>query len=398
MNIAPIRLIVLLWSALTAAGLAAGEWTAWTDRAWSQDPDAARLSSDQRAARLRAQQAEGWFAGPAELELAWLDDRLHAGLGSAERELSLTAPLWQPGERAALRGLASAEQAMQTLVADTHRLRVARDVLDSALSLQVRRARLRHLRVERERTAALALQVAQAVEAGERSPLQRHRAESAHLLAEQALSTARRDLREAVAHWRQLTGAEPPDRLPALPSAVPMQDTLALRVATLELARSEARLRQLDARPREPATLGVQWGAERDAAGERWVDRVGVALAIPLGADADRRRERADALGARDVALRALAQARRQQEDTRRLCAAARRDAERAARRTAERVRLLKDSLKWTERAHAVGEIALDELEELRGEYRAALADEIDSADGLRRARLAEAWARGWQP
>ncbi|MCU0753869.1 MAG: TolC family protein [Xanthomonadales bacterium] len=377
---------------------AVGDWTHWVDRAWSQDPQAFALASDADTARSLQREAQRWFAGPAELELSWLDDQRRARLGSAERELSLTVPLWQPGEQAATRQLADLELSLRAVQGARHREALARQLIECALRVDLARQQRRQRRTAQAWATDLAARTATAVDAGERAPLEHRRAESERARADQALAAARRELREARACWWQWTGSDPPAPLPDIPARPPLQDTLPLQVAQAELAVAEARLQQLETRRVDSPTLGLHWGAERDGAGERWDERVGVALAIPLGATSAQRRERVDAIGDRETALRALQQARRLQEEARRRTAAARRDAEREANQAAERVRLLQEVLDWTARAYTLGEIGLTELLAARREHQAAVGEAVDSRNTLAQARYAEAWARGWRP
>lgn len=393
-----LRLLLLLCTTLTATAGAAADWTTWTDRALARSPEAAALPAVRAGAETAQRLAERWFPGPAELALTRRDDRFQRGAGEAEQELSLALPLWQPGERSAARGLAGAEAMGLEITAARHRRELAAQVIAAGLDVELSRQRARLLRAERALAAELADRIAEAVAAGERAPLEQNRVRAEALQAAQALSRARRERREAMAAWQRLTGAEAPAQLPALPTGSPLRDTPELLEAQAALALAEARLELLDRAGREAPTLALRWQGEREDRGAAWVESTGIALSIPLGATRSQRRERAEAEADRERARVALEQARRLQEDVRRLRAAARADAARERAQAEERVRLLGDSLAWTERAHAVGEIGLTELLMARREHQAALGDSIEAADAERRALLAEAWARGWQP
>lgn len=383
---------------LWCSAVVAADWSVWVERAWLRDPQAAGFAAGREAVRSEQSQAQRWFAGPADLELGWLDDRPLADRGRAERELALSVPLWQPGERAALRQRADLQAALLEVEAARHRLVLAQALIECGLRVDLARRQLRQRRAERELAATLASRTAAAVQAGEHAPLELNRAENERLRAEQSLQLARRALRDAESRWRQLTGAAAPRQLPALPRRVPLQDTLALQHAELGLALAEAQLQELDARRGESPRLGLHWGAEREAAGERWDDRVGIALELPLGTAPAQRRARTEAAGALAVAQRALAMARQDQAEARRLRAAERRDAERMWQQAGERVRWLQEALHWSEQAYVVGEIGLTELLTARREQQAALGEEIESRDAHRRAVFAEALARGWRP
>lgn len=393
-----IALLIPLWTALGSTALPAADWSTWTDLAWARSPEAAAFPAE-RAAAVSAQTLAGrWFPGPPALELARREDRLHQRLGGVEQELSLALPLWQPGERAAARQLAQTGLARVDLESVQHRRVLAAQLLDLSLRLQATEAQLAQLRVERRWARRFAAALATAVAAGERSPLDLHRAEAEALQADQAASVVRRELRELRAGWREQTGIEAPGGWPELPAAVPLQDTPELRLATAQLAQAEAALGELDTRRGDAPTLALRWQNEREAVGQPWAQSAGIALSLPLGATRDRRRERAEAEARRDVARRALEQARRQQEQTRRLAAAALQDAERERRQCSERARLWQDGLAWTERAHALGEIGLTELMMARREHQAARRDVLASEDAHRRAALALLWSQGWQP
>lgn len=393
-----IVLLIPFWTALGSTSLPAADWSAWTDRALARSPEAAAFPVDRAAAASAKALAERWFPGPATAELARRDDRLQRGLGGAEQELSLAVPLWLPGERAAARQLAETEADLLDLGALQHRRELAGQLLDLGLRLQHASSLAQQLRVERRLARRFAAELAQAVAVGERALLEQHRAEAEALQAEQAASAVRRELRELRAAWREQTGLEAPRDWPALPAAVPLLDTPELRQAAARLAQAEAALAQLDTQGVEAPTLALRWQREREAAGQAWAQSAGLALSVPLGATRDQRRQRAEAEARREVALRALEQARRQQDEARRLATAALRDAERERQQSADRVRLWQDSLAWTERAHALGEIGLTELMMARREQQAALRDALTREDAYRRAALALIWSRGWQP
>ena len=237
------------------------------------------------AARRRGAQAT--LPGAPTIAPSWRTQVNPGNTGYQEFELGGDVPLWLPGERRALGGSVTAQEAQLEA-----RLRVARITLAGelreaywawALALAEREAARARLAAAR----SLSRDTARQVGGGNAPRTDLLVAQAEERDAEAALRLAEAQARDAALAFRTLTGQDPaaggpePIARNAVPGAA-LRDLpqAALARTSLDLARAEERLAQ--ARDRASPTLFAGWRRERDAFGERWADRPTIGIRIPF--------------------------------------------------------------------------------------------------------------------
>ncbi len=260
------------------------------DGAWLRSVPARTLEARQGEVDAAGATARSWVAAAPTLGLAQRSDRWTDQRDRRESEMSLSASVWLPGQRAAREKLAargSEELAAQLRQA---RLAVAGEVRNRAWEAAAAEEVLIEKRDHLQHLLELAEEVQRRVKAGDL-------ARSDGLMAQQEALGARIDMTqaatkasEALTRFRVLTGLRELPRLepePIVEVAEPFNARLG--AARASERRAEAALRLAEATRSAPPTVGLSYRHEQQGALPAPERSIGVALQIPLGSAARNR-------------------------------------------------------------------------------------------------------------
>lgn len=279
------------------------------EAAWARQPEAQSFDAVQVAARARRESADSWLAEPPALEVAGKTDRFDSNHGSREYEIGIAMPIWLPGERGGMAGLAAAELSAGESRSHAARLRTAAEVREAYWAWQraVVEAELGRKRLDSARE--LAVDVARRVKAGELARADQHQADGAVAAAEAAAAEVGSAQAEAVRQLRTLTGITPmldaghmpqPEPDPGPAAVDGMAEAAHPVVAELrdkaEVARRAMQLANIQGRANPELSLTTT--RERGAAGEDWEQTVTLAVSIPFGGGSRHRARVAEASAA----------------------------------------------------------------------------------------------------
>lgn len=212
---------------------------------------------------------------------------LRSGMGSRsgalEVEPGLAIPMWLPGERDALKGVAQRERASAGRDSEADKLEVAGEVREKAWRLVAASAERALAGARLEAATALEEDVERRVRAGERARTDLLRARSERYAAQGALARAEASAAAEAAAWKGLTGYEhavDPRESAARETDLDRHPALAALRAKAETAR--ARLGLARTVNRERAEFELSARAERDASGAPFGHSIKAGVRIPL--------------------------------------------------------------------------------------------------------------------
>lgn len=374
------------------------------ERAWrlSREDEAKQARRDEAGSRELA--ASYPFAGSPSVSLDMRRD-LPRGVGlpgtdsSSERgknewEPGVSAPLWLPGQRGALRRTIARERDELDASTLERRWQLAGEVREAVWRLAEARAELAQQRARVESTRALEADVARRAAAGDLARSDLWTAQAETRAAEAALAEATGRSEEARAILAGLTGIDDAAIAEEAPREAPIEVHPAVIAATRAVETARARLEQTAATRRDAPTLSVVGRFDRDAYDVAYRNTVRIGIAIPLDTEA-RNAPRIAAAGVEftDAEL-ALERERRRVAAEQRRATAALEAARGVLRQQDARARLAADAFGAIERAFRAGERSLPQLLQLRSSLLdAQLAREIARARvGAALARLNQAY------
>jgi outer membrane protein, heavy metal efflux system len=346
------------------------------ERAWrlSREEDAKRSRRDEAAAREQA--TRSLFAGSPSVSLDLRRDlpsgvRLPGTDASTERgknelEPGISAPLWLPGQRDAVRRTIDRER--DALDARTRQLRwqLAGEVRDAVWRLAEARAEVAQQTARLDATRALEADVSRRASAGDLARSDLWSAQAETRAAEAAVTEATGRLDEARASLAGLTGVEDVEADPETPVEPIADSHPALQSAERTVATARARLEQAQATRRDNPTFSIVGRFDRDANGTPYRNTVRMGIAIPLDTEA----RNAPRIAAAGVELAeaevAVDRERRRVAAEQRRASAAFEAARNALRQQEESARLAADAFGAIERAFRAGERSLPQLLQLR--------------------------------
>lgn len=265
------------------------------ENAWLRSIPARTLEARQSEVEAGRTTARSWIAGAPTLGLSQRSDRWTDRGDQRESEISLSAPVWLPGQKAArasLAALSTEELSAQILQA---RLAVAGEVRIRTWEAAAAQASLAEKRDHLHHLEELADEVQRRVKAGDL-------ARSDGLLAQQAVLAARIDARlaatqasAALARYRLLTGLsdlpplEPEPLEPEPPADASEPVNVRLSAARASERRAQAALRLAEATRNAPPSVGVSFRHERQGPMIGPDRSIGVAVQIPIGGKARNR-------------------------------------------------------------------------------------------------------------
>ncbi len=241
--------------------------------------------------------------------MAQRSDRLTGNRGERETELSLSVPLWLPGQKSARQNFAQigADQfAAETAQA---RLAVAGEVRERLWAVALAQEASAEAEQHHHHLEILAKDVARRVDAGDLARTDRLLASQEALKAQSAIHAAQARLQEARTRFTALTG------LPEIP--VPEPEVLAnpsidqhpkLQAAKTSLDQARANSRMVAGNRSDPPIIGMSMRREQEIAGAGNSRSLGVALQIPIGTAARNRPLDTAALTQVETASRAVEQ------------------------------------------------------------------------------------------
>lgn len=366
------------------------------DAAWQRSPQGRTLEARRDEALAGREAAQSWIAGSPAIGLSQRSDRWTDRDGVRETDISLSAPVWLPGQKSARLALAkTGSDDLEAQIASA-RLAIAGEVRERLWAVAGARETLVEVKDHLQHLEGLAGEVNSRVRAGDLARTDGLLSRQEVLAAQASVAAAQARLHEAQARYTALTGqAEIPAPEPE-PVVTPHGPHPRLVAARSALDRAQAAYRLVAATRSDPPTVGVSMRREQEghAGGSSGSSRsVGIALQIPLGTNARNRPLETAALTQIETAAAEAAQAETVLQGEVGLARTQLALAEQALEAANARAALMHEHTQLTEKAFRLGERGLAEL--LRSD---ALTHEADVAVhqqhiavGLARARLNQA-------
>lgn len=336
---------------------------ALVESAWQRSPQARTLLARQDETAAAQALAASWLAAAPVLGVSQRSDRWTEQRKRREDEVSLSTPLWLPGQKARRMDLAQASAHESDALLAKARLDIAGQVRnrlwEAAAAREVEREKEDHWQHLRE----LAQDVDRRVAGGDLPRSDSLLAQQEVASARAAMLLARREAREALARLTLLTGAA---ALPE-PVAEPVpasSEPAPLRVHAAQAAerRARAAVAAASAQAAAAPTLALTMRRERDGALAPSERSVGVALQIPLvGKQRNRPAETAAATQLASASAE-LAMAQAEVELELDLARSRVRDAVEGVALAQQRATAMEEHTRLLQRAFALGERSLAEL------------------------------------
>lgn len=254
------------------------------DAAWQRSPLARTLEARLDEAQAGQEAAQTWVAGSPSIGLAQRSDRWTDQNGFRETEVSVSAPIWLPGQKSARQALAvSNAENLNAQIANA-KLTLAGEVREQLWAVAAAREASAEAQDHLHHLEGLADEVMRRVKAGDLARADSLLAQQEVLAAKSLVASAQSKEREAVTRYMALTGhadiPQPkPERL-----AVAMQEPHPRVLATrLAVDKAQAALHVVNATRSDSPTVGLSMRQERDAYQADSSKSVGISVQIPLG-------------------------------------------------------------------------------------------------------------------
>jgi outer membrane protein, heavy metal efflux system len=263
---------------------------ATVEAAWQRSPQARTLEARRAEIEAGHVAARSWIAGSPEIGLSERSDRWSERTGAREREVSLSAPVWLPGQILARKGHANASAAdLEAQVANL-RLTLAGEVRERVWAVAAAKENLAEALNHQRFLEATASDVQRRVNAGDLARTDGMLAQQEALAAKAAVVDAQLKVREALVQFTTLTGLpEVPAPAPepvASAAAEPHPKLLASKTA---IQTAQASLNVVNKTRNEPPTVGVALRREREGFAADSASSVTVGVQIPIGTAARNR-------------------------------------------------------------------------------------------------------------
>ena len=256
------------------------------ERAWLRSVPARTLEARQGEVDAARSTARSWIAGSPTLGFSQRADRWTDQGERRESEVSLAAPLWLPGQKAAREALAASSTDELSALKLQARLAVAGEVRtrvwEAAASREILAERTDHL----HHLTELAGDVQRRVSAGELARTDGLLAQQEVLAAEIAVAQAAARASAALARYRVLTGLAELPHLEPEDLAAGEPGNVRLIAARASERRATAALRVAEASRSAPPSVGLSYRHEQEGGLTGPRRSVGIALQIPLGSKA----------------------------------------------------------------------------------------------------------------
>ena len=360
------------------------------EAAWQRSPQARMLEARRGEMLAGHEAAQTWIAGSPSIGLSERSDRWTDQNGARETEVSLSAPIWLPGQRSSREALAqTGSKALEAQIANA-RLTLAGEVRERLWAVAAAREALAEAQDHQYHLEALAEEVMRRVKAGDLARTDGMLARQEVLAAKTAVSAAQAKVQEELARYRTLTGQSeipPPHPEPVGKASEELHPRILATQAALESA--QASLGVVNRTRSDPPTVGVSMRRERDRPANPTSHSVSIGVQIPIGTAA---RNRPLEAAAQTKIATAAAEATQAEtaigadvELARQHLAAA----EQALEAASARVALTREHTRLIEKAFRLGERGLAEL--LRSQ---ALSHEAEVGERQQRVAVGLAHAR----
>lgn len=364
------------------------------EAAWQRSPQARTLESRQDEILAGHEAARSWIAGSPSVGLSERSDRWTDRAGAREREVSLSAPVWLPGQVSARRAQAEAVAAeLQAQVANL-RLSLAGEVRERLWAVASAKESLAEAVNRQQYLEATAEEVMRRVNAGDLARTDGMLARQEALAARTGVVDAQLKLREALLRFTILTGLAdiPPPAAEPL-AAAPAEPHPRMSASRAAIRNAQASLNVVSQNRSEPPTVGVAYRREREAIGGESASSVTFGIDIPIGTAA---RNRPLETAARTQVVTASAEAVQSEASLQADIALAREQvsaSEQALEAAVSRAGIAREHAQLIEKAFRMGERGLTEMLRARSILHEAEAGERQQrvAVGLAYARLNQA-------
>ena len=277
----------LVSAALPGAAARAETLTQLVDAASRRMPELAAIQARRVAAAARHAAAGSITPGPPVLGGRYITDQVIRNRNARELEVSISTPLWLPGEGTASQHAAAAEIARLAAQEAALRLKVAGLVREAAAAVALARSDLQTGEQRLRDARLLEGDVARRVKARELAETDLLTAQADRIAAEAELHERRGALGQARIGLAGITGIKVGDVVlnEPEPSAAPTLDPR-LEEARTALDVARANLDLVTTQSRENPEVGLVGRRSRDMNGVQWNNSLGVELRIPLGGTA----------------------------------------------------------------------------------------------------------------
>jgi cobalt-zinc-cadmium efflux system outer membrane protein len=383
-----------LTSPLALSQAAPPSLKAAVDAAWQRSPQSRTLEARRDETVAGREAAQSWIAGSPSVGLSQRSDRWTDRNGVRETDISLSAPVWLPGQKSARQALAqTSSDDLEAQIAGA-RLAIAGEVRERLWAVAAAREALTEVQDHLHHLEGLANEVLQRVKAGDLARTDGILAQQEVLAAQGAVAAAQAKLQEAQSRYTALTGQLEIPKPEPEPVVMQNGSHPRLLAARSSLDRAQAAHKVVTATRSDPPTVGVSMRREQDSVAGGNSRSVGIAVQIPFGTNARNRPLETAALTQIQTAAAEAAQAEAVLQGDIELAHKQLATAEQALGTASARAALMHEHTQLIEKAFRLGERGLAEL--LRSE---ALSHEADVAVhqqqiavGLARARLNQAF------
>lgn len=260
------------------------------DAAWQRSPLARTLEARRDESLAGRESAQSWIAGAPTVGLSQRNDRGNNQNGFRETEVSVSAPIWLPGQKSARVALAntSADE-LEAQISHT-RLLIAGEVREQLWAVAAAREELAEAQDHQHHLEALAGDVIRRVKAGDLARTDGLLAQQEVLAAKSAINAAQTRLQVAMARYTTLTGQQniPPPEPETIATAM-QEPHPRMLFAHKAMQRSQASLHAVNSTRSDPPTLALLMRREQDGLASGSSQSVGLAVQIPFGTNARNR-------------------------------------------------------------------------------------------------------------
>lgn len=391
------RMIALaLVAAVTVGGVQAQQAIPFdlksvVERAWERAAAARTLEGRRLEADASRAQSDSLFAGSPVIGLSNRSDRWTDHNGVRETEVSISAPIWLPGQRAAREALANAEAGQADAAIAALKLTIAGEVRERLWALAAIDAEVALAKQRAEAAAALESDISRRVKAGDLARADALLARQEALGAQAALREVETRRVEAAARLEVLTGVVVmPERYEEVQVGSAPDRHPRVLAAKAARERAERKLRFISATRRDAPEVGLNYRWDRGGSVAATDRSIGVSVRIPLATDA---RNLPRETAAQTEAATAAAEERTAIDSVQtdiRAAETALNHAESLSQLSTERLAVARDRAGLIQKAFDLGDQGLTELLRARaGAREAEIAHVRDRAAlGLARARL----------
>ena len=379
--------------ALSQAGLPGLK--AAVDAAWQRSPHGRTLDARRNETLAGHEAAQSWIAGSPSVGLSQRSDRWTEQNGVRETDVSLSAPIWLPGQKSARQALAQTNSSELEAQIASARLAIAGEVRERLWAVAAALETLTEVQDHHHHLEGLAEEVMRRVKAGDLARSDGMLARQEALAAQGAIAMAQAKLQEAQARYTALTGqpqipAPEPEPLSAAQNG-PHPRSVAARSA---VDRAQAAHKVVMATRSDPPTVGMSMRREQDTFAGGSNRSVGIAIQIPFGTHARNRPLETAALTQIQTAEAEAAQAEAVLRGDAELARKQLATAEQARETAVVRAAVMREHTQLIEKAFRLGERGLADLlrsEALSHEAQVAVRQQ-QVAVGLAHARLNQAF------